>query len=145
MSDNATKQEDKDAEVDSMSESMLYFLVDSIGGFSWRMRHDHAHGRISDEDMKSIEEDLKKLHVKQVRAIKNLTKFGIAKPLMDDGNPTDEYRAWYRWWNHWHHNVLTDEQWRELNDKMSAKEDISSYRPNGDWRDSLKRKIEERP
>ena len=139
------KTEDKLSEIDSMGESMFYFLVDSIDGFSWRMRHDHAHGRISDEDMKGIEKDLERLHGEQVRAIRNLTRFGIAKPLTDDDEPTYEYRAWYKWWNHWHHNDLTNEQWDELNHKISAKEDISSYRPSGDWRDALKRKVEERP
>jgi hypothetical protein len=29
---------------------------------------------------------------------------------------------------------LTNQQWNELNGKMSAKEDISSYRPSGDWK-----------
>lgn len=126
------------AEVDGMSEIMLYFLIDAIGAFTWRMNHDYAHGRIPEDDMVAINKDIERLRVKQDRAVKNLPRFGV-NPL-EDGKTTAEYWAWYKWWNHWHKDELTNEQWDELNQKMNEKADLSSYRPSGDWHALVEKK-----
>ena len=49
----------------------------------------------------------------------------------------DEYMKWYRWWNNWHKNELTNEQWGTLDRLMGSgktEEDCKEWRPSGDWR-----------
>ena len=132
------KKTDEEAltEIDTMDELHLYFFIDFVGAFTWRMGHDYGHGRISEADWESIKKDSERLQKQQARAVQNLTRFGV-KSLNDDGRPTDEYRAWYSWWSHWHKDEMSNEEWRELDSKMVAKEDVSTYRPKGDWRTLL--------
>ena len=133
-----TEQKEDLAEFDNMTEIRLYFFIDFVGAYTWRMNHDYSHGRISEDEMVSIDKTIARLRIKQDRAVKNLTRFGF-KPLSDEGKPTAEYWAWYKWWSKWHKDDLTQEQWRELDAKMSAGEDVSSYRPSGDWRSQVEK------
>lgn len=133
----AKTQEEVLSEIDGMAEIHLYFLIDFVGAVAWRMNHDASHGRILKEDMEKIDKDIERWKVQQDRAVRNLTRFGV-HPLDDGGKPTAEYWAWYKWWSNWHKDELSNKQWLELDRKMSAKEDVSTYRPTGDWRTLVK-------
>lgn len=139
MEKEAEKAEEESlAEIDQMSEIHLYFLIDFVGAFTWRMTHDYSHGRIPENDWPGIQKDINRLRERQTRAAKTLSKFGVK--VSDDGKPTDEYWAWYKWWSHWHKDELSAEEWDALDRKLTAHEDVSAFRPKGDWRDTLKEK-----
>lgn len=128
--------EDKLAEIiDVGSEVMVYMHIDHIGGFIWRMNHDMADGRIPIESHRVIDEDIARARPQQVSLVKCLTRFGLEKPVAEDGTPTAEYWAWYRWWNGWHKD-MPDEEWDNIQGDikldMSEKE-IARCRPEGSW------------
>lgn len=122
--------------IENETEIGLYFTIDSIGGFIWRMQHDYSHGRIEDSHWPEIEKDIKKMSEIQMFAVSQLTRFGVEKPQKENKSPTAEYWAWFRWWDTWKKN-MTETEWNTLNNKMKLKQDISSYRPTGDWRSAV--------
>lgn len=128
--------EDKLAEIiEAGPEVVVYMLIEQIGGFIWRMNHDMADGRIPVEAHRGIDKDIAKARPQQVALVKCLTRFGLAKPLEEDDRPTDEYSAWYRWWNGWHKG-MSDEEWDEIQGDIKLEmcdEAIARCRPEGSW------------
>ena len=116
------------------SERDLYFVIDTLGGFVWRMNHDMGHGRI--ESTPGIEADLVRCREQQIEAIRSLARFGIDGLLDDHGAPTPRYWRWFRWWDGWKRG-MTDTEWNECNRAMSrglSADDEQRFRPRGDWR-----------
>jgi hypothetical protein len=120
--------------LESLDEIGLYFVINECGGFIWRMNHDMADGRIPEEDHAAIDKDIKNVQKTQQKAVALLPKFGVVKPTQGKNEaPTEEYWKWFRWWDSYVKG-LSKEEWEELNRKITAKEDYSNYRPQGDWR-----------
>ena len=128
-------QDEMAIKIEEMNEISLYFLIDEIGAFTWRMNHDMAHGRIPIESHAAIDHDIVNMRQYQIQAVERLRDVveGL-DPTDSDARPTDDYLAWYRWWNNWHKKELTEDQWNEISGKMQRDEDISDYRPEGSWR-----------
>jgi hypothetical protein len=125
--------EKRKAQLEKENEIGLYLTIDAIGAFIWRMRHDYHHGRIENSHWPEIQKDIEKMSETQMFAVSQLTRFGVEKPQKDDNkSPTAEYWAWFRWWDAWKKN-MSDAEWNELNEKINLEQDISSYRPTGDW------------
>ena len=126
--------EDKLAEIiDVGPEVVVYMHIETIGGFMWRMNHDMADGRIPPESHQAIDEDIAKVRPQQVRLVECLTRFGLDKPLEDDGIPTDEYWAWDKWWNGWHKG-MSDAEWDAIQGDIKlgmSEEAIARCRPEG--------------
>lgn len=120
--------------IDEGSELDQYFIINEIGGFRWRMEHELCHGRISDGDWPSISKDIARLTIAQQYAVSLLTRFGVSKPFRDDKiKPSAEYWSWFRWWDSYIKGLPQDE-WKEIERRCGAKEDLSIYRPQGEWR-----------
>ena len=134
MNDKTKTPEETQEMIDGMNEISLYFLIEEIGGFIWRMNHDMAHGRIPIDSHVVIDSDISNVRKHQAYAVERLRDVveGL-DPTDADAHPTTEYFNWYRWWNNWHKNELTEEQWSEISIKMRNGEDISTYRPQGSW------------
>lgn len=103
--------------VSEMNEVELYFMIDGIGGFIWRMNHDMGCGRIPQKDCAAIDKDIEKMRVVQMDALRELSRFGITA-LDGDGNATPEYWIWYRTWSSWHKDTLTHEEWLDLDKRI---------------------------
>ena len=128
--------------IDEGTELDQYFVINEIGGFSWRMQHEYYHGRIMEEDWQEIQKDIVRLSVVQRHAVSLLTRFGVTKPFRDEKNrPSAEYWAWFRWWDAYIKG-LSQEGWEELDRRYRAKEDLSAYRPTGDWREQIPKEEE---
>lgn len=121
--------------VDEGSEIISYFIINEIGGFIWRMNHDMADGRIEKEHHTSIDKDIKRMQDLQLYAISQLIRFGVDEPFVD-GHGSPQYWAWFRWWDAYIKGISNDE-WRRLDLKLKQKEDVSGFRPEGDWRDNV--------
>jgi hypothetical protein len=51
----------------------------------------------------------------------------------ESGALTDDYWRWYKWWAEYVRG-LGDKEFRELDKAMTEEQDVSRWRPQGDWR-----------
>jgi len=121
------KQEARDR-IESAPEIEIYFMVDECGDFIWRMNHSMANGRIPTSAHAEVSHDVANTREVQSLCVEQLPRFGINDAL-DGVQPTAVYWEWYRRWNHWHKNVLTDEQWGEILAAMREGEDLQRFYP----------------
>lgn len=122
--------------IDRGPEAVVYFLIEDLGGFIWRMNHDMADWRIPEKEWPGIDREIAVARVEQGRLCEALPRFGVAKPLDDGGRPTEEYWAWYRWWNAWHKG-MSDEQFDAIDVDIALEmtdEQIARCRPEGTWK-----------
>ena len=118
-------------DVAKFDEINCYFLINLIVGVVWRHNHDASHGRSV-----GPEKEIQTLRIKQVHVCLELTRFGFTPTKGEEENyaPTEDYWKWFRWWDEYAQHTLTNEEWRVLEKKMDNKEDVSAYRPEGNWR-----------
>jgi hypothetical protein len=109
-------------------EIQVYFAIQVIGGFVWRMEHDMADGRIPEADHPAIDADIVIARGEQLKLVRSLTRFGLTTPIEEQGAPTKEYWAWYKKWNNYVEN-LSNEQFDELDKALSAHDDVSMWKP----------------
>lgn len=121
--------EEQKKEIEELNECKLYFTIDGIGGFIWRIGHDISHGRY--EMTSDIEEDLKNLSEAQQYALQQLSKYGIDPESAKDRENGD----YWKWFNHWSNfkENMSDEEWRNFDRKMSKGEDYSDLLPKTKW------------
>ena len=100
-------------------EIMLYFTINTLGGFIWRMNHDMADYRIPAEDHPAVDKDVRKAQEQIQFAVDHTTRFGISQPRGADGKATPEYWAWFQRWDGYV-NSLSEEQFAELNEALTA-------------------------
>ena len=114
------------------SEVELYIIINSLGGFIWRMNHDLADGRISEslEINKSLAEAQKKVEF----AVEQTKRFGVIQPKSEQEGPTPEYWRWFRCWDSYVNDLSTGE-WRKLEYSIEMGKDVSSWKPHTDWRE----------
>lgn len=123
-------KEQKD-QIDKASEDVLYFIINDLGGLMWRINHDLSHGRI--DDYPDRDGDFKEMRETQEYCVSLLTKFGVdPKSVNDRENGT--YWKWFHFWDNWKNN-LSDEQWNQVDEKMSKEEDYSEFLPKIKWND----------
>lgn len=65
--------------------------------------------------------------------IDSLKRFGLTNPLATDGQPSNEYWAWQRWWRKYL-GSLSKAEFQKLTIAIKFKEDLSSWRPEGSWK-----------
>jgi len=121
--------EEEKKEVEEYNECKLYFTIDAIGGFIWRMNHDISHGRI--EMSEGIQSDLEHLFEVQQYALQQLGKFGV-DPESTNDRVNGDYGKWYRHWDNWK-KEMSNEEWRNFDHKMSKDEDYSDLLPKDSW------------
>ena len=118
-------------------EIAIYMMIEDIGGFIWRMRHDMAHGRIPQQDHPAVTREVQTASEEQRRLITEaLPRFGVTEPLNSEGRGSDDYWRWYRWWNAWHKG-MTDAEWKEVDPIIRfdmTPEQIAKVRPSGSWK-----------
>ncbi len=108
------KKETKE-KLDTGCEQLLYFMIDGIGGFVWRMEHDLADGRI--KSTPGIEEDLLTMRETQQYAVTQLDRVGVEGAQDENLRPTEVYWEWYKTWKAYI-TSLSNEDFYKL-DKMS--------------------------
>ena len=119
----------KETIIKNMSEIELYFLIDAIGYLRWRLNHDMADGRIPEEKWPPLDKTILEVAEKQHAAVSELVRFGIS-PFQEDGkSPSKEYWKWFHKWDNYIKKELSKEEFDELDQKLSANEDVSNYRP----------------
>lgn len=120
---------------ETMEELDLYFNIDAMGGHIWRCKHDMSHGRIPEIDL--IEEQYALEYM-----VYQTTRFGVelSNPQIDKHiTPTASYQAWFRFYDNYFKNELSDEQWRAFQQARKSKSDISEFMPSGNWKDTLEK------
>lgn len=120
--------------VATCKEQELYFYINSLGGIIWRLRHDMADGRIK-ENL-----DLMPYQYAIEYCIMHTPRFGVKINEPEEGEhvkATDSYWAWFRWWDEYFQRTLTDEEYKDYQQRLNNGEDISKFHPTGDWRDNV--------
>jgi len=115
------------SKIESCQEIELYCIIDMLGAYVWGTNHDLADGRI--DSTPELEKSIVEAQEDIVTTIGQLTRFGISPFLEDGKSPTETYWSWFRTWDNYIKNVLTDKEWNDLNAVMSAGGDLSKYRP----------------
>lgn len=118
-------------------EVLIYMAVESLGAYNWRMRHDHNRGHITEENWAGIEKVIEKNIELQNNLVKSITRFGV-DPFDENDKPTTDYWKWYKWWNNWHQNTLSNEEWYEVDamlDPDMTEDEIKHCRPEGSWQE----------
>ncbi len=96
----------------------------------WRINHDLADGRIEDPDgviAKGLEQQQEMIEY----AVDQTVRFGVDPDPRSTGNPS--YWLWFRWWDKWAKN-LSDSEFVTFDEAMIKEQDLSAYRPKGDWK-----------
>lgn len=120
--------------VNNCTEQKLYSLIDSLGYRIWRLNHDMADGRIEQNI------DLMPYQYAIEYCVMHTTRFGVEISEPKEGEhvkATKSYWAWFEWWDNYFKRTLTDEEYEEYERKSEKREDISKFRPTGDWKDNL--------
>ena len=120
--------------VNTCTEQKLYRLIDALGYNVWRLNHDMADGRIKENI------DLMPYQYAIEYCVMHTTRFGVEISEPKEGEhveATKSYWAWFEWWDNYFKNTLTDEEYKEYEHKSEKGEDISKFRPTGDWKDNL--------
>ena len=88
---------------ETCTEVELYFQIDAIGAFIWRMRHDMSHGRIPEKDCEAVLEDVKKMSERQQILVEYVKRFDVPYEMVEvDGpfgkglRPCEDYWKWYK-------------------------------------------------
>ena len=116
------------------TEQELYFYINTFGGMIWRLKHDMADGRI-EENL-----DLTPYQYAIEYCVMHTPRFGVEIEEPEEGGhvkPTDSYWAWFRWWDEYFQRTLTQEEYEEYTRKAEKGEDVSQFRPSGDWRSNV--------
>lgn len=119
--------------VENCTEQQLYFYINTFGGMIWRLKHDMAHGRIGEVDLTPYQYAIE-------YCVMRTPRFGVKIEEPAEGGhvkTTDSYWAWFRWWDEYFQKTLTDKEYQEYIRKSNDGEDISQFRPKGDWRDNM--------
>ena len=119
--------------VATCTEQQLYFYINTFGGMIWRLKHDMAHGRIGEVDLTPYQYAIE-------YCVMRTPRFGVKIEEPAEGGhvkTTDSYWAWFRWWDEYFQKTLTDKEYQEYIRKSNNGEDISQFRPKGDWRDNM--------
>ena len=123
--------------IESGPEILVYFVIEHIGGFTWRMNHEMSHDRIPKESHAAIAQDIIKAKEQQVQSVRQIIRFGVETPLGENNVPTEDYWKWFRWWDSWKKG-LSDDEWNRCN-RISptdmTEEQLAEYRPAGRWQD----------
>jgi hypothetical protein len=122
-------------ELELLTEQEIYFAINTLGGFIWRMNHDMADGRIESTDgiMKDLDMAQYNIEYFVVLSSKFGTKTKVAKTVNEHVHQTKEYWTWYRWWDDYFQKELTTSEWKEYMKLLKDKKDVSCYRPSTDW------------
>ena len=120
--------------VNTCTEQELYRMIEAFGYKIWRLNHDMADGRIKENI------DLMPYQYAIEYCVMHTTRFGVEISEPKEGEQvkaTKSYWAWFKWWDNYFKNTLTDEECEEYEHKSERVEDISKFRPTGDWKDNL--------
>ena len=120
--------------VNTCREQELYRMIEAFGYKIWRLNHDMADGRIKENI------DLMPYQYAIEYCVMHTTRFGVEISEPKEGEQvkaTKSYWAWFKWWDNYFKNTLTDEECEEYEHKSERGEDISKFRPTGDWKDNL--------
>jgi hypothetical protein len=120
--------------VTTCSEQELYFYINLFGGIIWRLNHDMADGRIE------ANIDLSPYQYAIEYCVMHTTRFGVEIEEPKAGEhvkQTDSYWAWFRWWNNYFQRTLSQDEYEDYCHKVANGEDVSQFRPAGDWRNNV--------
>ena len=66
-------------------------------------------------------------------AVEQTSRFGVQPFEPNSVKPTEQYFKWYKWWKDYI-DGMSKEEWDNVRGAIENKEDVSKYRPNGDWK-----------
>lgn len=127
-------EKDKDS-IKDWSEPKVFTTLQCLGSIVFRLQHDMADGRI-EEDL-----DLTPYQYAMEYLALQTSRFGVQIEEPKEGEhvlTTKSYLAWYDWWYNYLDFSLSDDEWKDFKKRLENDEDVSMYRPEGDWKNREK-------
>jgi hypothetical protein len=129
-------------DIDKFSEIHCYFLINGIGGFISTTNRNMSHperfpGHYTLEQRLALDKEIYGLRIKMAYVVLQLPRFGVEDPTNGEESnyePSDNYWRWFNWWHQYAQTDLTEGEYRILEEKINNGDDVSEYRPSGDWR-----------
>ena len=129
-------------DVTKFSEIHCYFIINVIGDMCRSMNRRLSHperpmNKFKPEMRIQLDKDMYEMRVKQAYVVLQLTRFGLENPtkgVEENYEPTEDFRRWFDWWHNYAQKELSADEWSVLEAKINNGEDVSEYRPSGDWR-----------
>ncbi len=128
--------------IDSMADWELFLEYYSITLVAWRLNHDtardYSRGYISDEGYSEAAKSLEEMQYPIEYLLYTISKrneIPVNEPAA--GNhitpDRDTFMKWYTYYdNHFIHG-MSDDTWKEFEQKRKEGADISQYLPDGNW------------
>ena len=114
--------------ISELGELDLWVLIEQVG----HQRRDLEQRMKAGE--KDLREELDEYKEWQRKAMEQLTRYGVEHPYKEGTKKaSEEYWRWYRWWKAYLDGMPGKEA-KELQRRLSEQQDVSEYRPEGDWR-----------
>lgn len=117
----------------SLDEIDLWMNIDALGFYLWYCNHEMSDGRMDYVDL-TEEQYAMEYMVYQTK------KFGVELGEPEEGKhieQSDSYMAWYQFYSNHFKNVLSKEDFNKFVLAKKNNEDITSYLPEGSWKDSM--------
>ena len=129
--------------IDSMADWELFLEYYSVTLVAWRLNHDtvrdHSRGYVSDEEyseaMRSLEEMQYPIEY-LLYTISKRNEIPVNEPAADKHIAPDReiFMKWYKFYDDHFIHEMSDDTWKEFEQKRKDGADISQYLPDGNWR-----------
>ena len=116
------------------TEQELYFYIKAFKKMISQLSHDMERGKMP-KDL-----DLTPCQYALEFCMMHTSRFGVKIEQPTNGEhvkATDSYLAWFHWWNEYFQKTLTNKEYKKYQHKLEKGEDISHFRPSGNWRDNI--------
>lgn len=120
--------------VEKGNEQEMYTLINGLSYRIFKMEKDLKENQVLESKYEKYLEELK---YALEYAILRTRRFGVI--ILDAEKNchierTDSYEQWFNWWHEYFQKTLTDDEWNEFNKRSIDGNDISHFRPEGDWK-----------
>ena len=114
--------------ISQLGELELWVIIEQVGNQRRELEQQAKAGK------DNLQEKLDECKDWQRKAIEQLTRFGVEHPYKDGTKKaSEEYWKWCRWWRDYLDGI-PDEEAAEIQRRLSEQQDVSEFRPEGDWR-----------
>lgn len=118
--------------IETASEVEHYMFIQECGDYLWTISRAFRKGELPDSP--EIQESYKEVREIQEYVVSKLHRFGVDPKSATEGSREESsYWKWFDHWHNWHKKVLTDEEWKIVNEKLQNEQDVSEFEPKKRW------------
>lgn len=121
--------------IDKMSEGELWLQINNIES---QFNNIVASSKKDIGSLETLKNRIEEYRYSLEYLISKTSKFGVEIAISRKHIiKNDSYNAWYKWWNDYFNSFTIDEA-KEFNNLLENGENVSKYRPKGNWKENIK-------